>query len=482
MNPSWFLAFPEDVSVSTSAEGEVVLQGPMGRFTLPRLSPALQEALSRLAPPGAPVNALAESILKADGPGALARWYYFLQQIARRGFLLLSANIQAGCLATLVPLNATFVLNLCAPLPGRYYVLSRFAYTRREGDGIVLESPLCPARILLHDDRAGGLFHALGRPGSIADLSFRTPGLKVEAVRQLLGLLLTADMVREVGEDGTTVEDSEPALRFWEFHDLLFHCRSREGRHDAPVGSTFHWAGKLPAPPAIQPPAANGIDLYRPDLDRLKREDPPLALVQEKRCSLRNYAPEPLTVQQLGEFLFRVARVRDCNEVEVVTSAGPQQVEFTSRPYPGGGGLYELELYIAIQSCRDLAPGLYHYEPRHHRLEPRTGLTTEVARLLREAGEASRMTPDQVQVLIIVAARYPRLAWKYSTLAYALVLKHVGVLYQSMYLNATAMGLAPCALGDGNSDLFTRAAGTDYYAETSVGEFLLGSKSPDNLP
>jgi hypothetical protein len=38
------------------------------------------------------------------------------------------------------------------------------------------------------------------------------------------------------------------------------------------------------------------------------------------------------------------------------------------------------------------------------------------------------------------------------------------------------MNLAPCALGNGNSDLFAAAAGTDYYAETSVGEFILGSK------
>jgi hypothetical protein len=44
-----------------------------------------------------------------------------------------------------------------------------------------------------------------------------------------------------------------------------------------------------------------------------------------------------------------------------------------------------------------------------------------------------------------------------------------------MYLTATAMGLAPCAIGGGDADLFARAAGTDYCAETSVGEFLLGS-------
>jgi hypothetical protein len=48
-----------------------------------------------------------------------------------------------------------------------------------------------------------------------------------------------------------------------------------------------------------------------------------------------------------------------------------------------------------------------------------------------------------------------------------------------MYLVATAMGLAPCALGGGNSDVFAEAAGTDYYAESSVGEFVLGSVPDD---
>jgi SagB-type dehydrogenase family enzyme len=79
--------------------------------------------------------------------------------------------------------------------------------------------------------------------------------------------------------------------------------------------------------------------------------------------------------------------------------------------------------------------------------------------------------------LIILTARFQRLMWKYQSLAYALILKHVGVLYQTMYLVATAMGLAPCAVGGGNSDLFAQATGLDYYTETSVGEFLLGSRA-----
>jgi SagB-type dehydrogenase family enzyme len=102
-------------------------------------------------------------------------------------------------------------------------------------------------------------------------------------------------------------------------------------------------------------------------------------------------------------------------------------------------------------------------------------MTPEVAQLVRHAGIAAGIAGETVQVLLIFAARFQRVAWKYETLAYALILKDIGVLMQSMYLAATAMGLAPCAVGLGNSDLFAQAAGVDYYAETSVGEFLLGS-------
>ena len=50
-----------------------------------------------------------------------------------------------------------------------------------------------------------------------------------------------------------------------------------------------------------------------------------------------------------------------------------------------------------------------------------------------------------------------------------------GRLYE---LVATAIGLAARAIGGGDSNLFVRAASTDYRTETSVGEFLLGSQRP----
>ena len=73
-------------------------------------------------------------------------------------------------------------------------------------------------------------------------------------------------------------------------------------------------------------------------------------------------------------------------------------------------------------------------------------------------------------------------AWKYSSIAYAATLKHVGVLYQTLYLVSTAMGLAPCGLGSGNADVAARAFGLDWAAESSVGEFLIGTPAPGAAP
>ena len=78
-------------------------------------------------------------------------------------------------------------------------------------------------------------------------------------------------------------------------------------------------------------------------------------------------------------------------------------------------------------------------------------------------------------ILLTLAARFARAGWKYEGIAYALVQKNVGALYQQMYLVATALGLAPCALGSGNSEAFANATGLDFFAETSVGEFILSS-------
>jgi SagB-type dehydrogenase family enzyme len=429
--------------------------------------------LRRLDPPGLDPDSLGEL---GPGDGAVARWYYYLERLTQRGLLCHVAHAEGARLATLVAVAPSFVSAPSQVVAERRYVLSRFAYLRREGAEAFLESPLAHARLILNDPRAAALVGALAVPATVEELAGRVAGLPAPATAGVLALLLRAGMVAEAG-----TEDHAPALQTWEFHDLLFHARTRRGRFDAPYGGTYRLAGRLAPPPALKPAAVGEAHaLYRPDLDRLERDDLPLARVQAQRRSMRAFdTMHPITERQLGEFLFRVARVTSYREVEVSTPSGPVRQEFAARPYPAGGGLYELELYAAVQACPGLAPGLYHYDPAGHRLIRLCGRSAEVAGLLRDAAESTGAPEETLQVLLILAARSPRVAWKYASIAYALTLKHVGVVYQTMYLTATAMGLAPCAIGGGDADLFARAAGTDYCTETSVGEFLLGSPRPE---
>jgi SagB-type dehydrogenase family enzyme len=233
----------------------------------------------------------------------------------------------------------------------------------------------------------------------------------------------------------------------------------------------------MDAPPPLRPiPDGATLPLFRPDVARLQAEDPPLSRVVESRRSERAYGHPPIDARQLGEFLYRVARVREEQGFDLEAPWGTMRIAVAARPYPSGGSLYELEFYTAVAACEGIEAGLHYYEPRGHALIRICGPTPEVEGLLRDAAESAGIPRESLQVLVILSARVPRISWKYESMAYALVLKHVGVVYHAMYLAATAMELAPCALGAGDSDLFARAAGADYYAETSVGEFLLGGR------
>ncbi|HEY1860473.1 MAG TPA: SagB family peptide dehydrogenase [Gemmataceae bacterium] len=477
MSAALKISWRDGVTTELVSDGGLVVHGPCGRVSLQRVAPVFLDALRRFESPGEDEDRFFE-LVRSVGNGSLARWHYYLERLSRRGLLCRFAHADGKRLATLVAVSSSFVARSAQAIPGRRYLLSRFAYVRRDGIEAVLESPLAHARVILNDCRTAALIGALATPATVEDVAARVCQIPADAVTGICNLLLRAGMLAEVADGGTLAEDHDPALQTWAFHDLLFHARSRSGRFDAPYGATYRMAGRIAPPPALKLiPDGPMRELYRPDLAKLERDDPSLAWVQERRCTVRDFdAERPITDRQLGEFLYRVARVKDSRQTEVDTPHGPIRMDFAARPYPAGGGLYELELYVAINRCANVEPGLYYYDPARHALARLCERTPEVGNLLQDAAESTAIAEINLQVLLIVAARFPRMAWKYESIAYALTLKHVGVLFQSMYLAATAMGLGPCAVGGGDADLFARAAGTNYSAETSVGEFILGSQ------
>lgn len=344
--------------------------------------------------------------------------------------------------------------------------LSRYLSIRPRGNGVVLESPLSGARLELTKPSLVGLLLSFMAPRSIEEVLAGVEEPKRRSVRDLLGRCRELRILSRLTEDGSLEEETE-ALGRWEYHDLLFHVRSRDGRNPEPVGALDPRIEDSGLEPAVKAGGGkDAIPLSKPDPEGGEGGDAAaLSAVLERRRSL--YSVEPLDLDAVGLFLYRTCRVTGLQE----TAAGETRA---LKVYPSGGALHPLETYLVPYRCRGLERGLYHYRPLDHALSTVHPFDAEVEALLRQAQVSTGKLRDYPSLLLVLSARFGRTAWKYRSITYRLILEEVGALYQTMYLVATDMGLAPCALGAGNSDRFSRLAGLDYFAETSVGELILG--------
>ncbi len=449
----YILCFPPGTSLIQRGPGEFEIRTKKERMQIGKAGVAVYKMLRKLASTGDTREKLT-SLFKGGEAQGLLEFHFYLERFTEHRMLCHRLCWKGKPMVTIVPISPGYQFESGHVTRGRKYILSRFACIRRSKNNLILESPLSHAQLILHSDRAARLINELARPKRCTSLA----GLLFYQI------LWNAGALSEVDAQERIMEDRDSRLLHWEFHDLLFHSRSRTGRHNNPYGKTNHLAHRLKAR-EIKSRKGDAIALYRPDTERLKACDVPFTQVMEMRRSQRKHGKNPITLQQIGELLYRSARVRNPSPGEGVESG--------RRVYPGSGAVYELELYLAIHSCDGLTNGLYYYDPVDHRLFRISKRTTKTDRLLQSAAATSHS--DLPQVLILISSRFQRISRHYQSISYASILKDVGVLFQTLYLVATAMGLACCALGVGNSELFSEVTGTNYYEETSVGEFILGS-------
>ena len=407
------------------------------------LAPPRKERLGKLTP--AQTTALrtlnSGSIRGADVPDDL------LDRLVTGGWVSVTISVDGADLYTIRPF---------APPPTRpaeaTRTLSKFTVIRRSGDEIVAEHPLSWSDIVIHDARV------------LADLS----GLPNADLPESVSTRLTDDLAW-TGHTATG-ESERFETRSWGAHELWFHRHANLSDrvltwdHFGPT----RWAdGQFPPLPARRETyPGEPIGLYRPDLDALRDSDPSITTVLEDRVSTRAFDDAaPITVDQLGELLYRTARTKLEREAK--------GVEYLSRPYPSGGAVYELEIYPVIRNVAGVKSGMYHYDSFDHVLRPVAG-DEVVDRLLRTS--SMTLAEGQLpQVLLVVAARAGRLMWTYEQVPYGIILKHVGVLLQTVYLAATAMGLGAVAQGYGDSAAFTEAVGCSELAECNVGSIVVGT-------
>jgi SagB-type dehydrogenase family enzyme len=360
-------------------------------------------------------------------------------------------------------------------------VLSRFAYMRRRGNEMVLESPRAGALFRICNPKIATALATLSSPQQIGRLRRQDgfPGLELLALLVDCQILFKVDPARDSGLRAAEGDDN---LVLWDFHDLLFHARSTEGRHANPLGGVYPYAGVMPPLPAVRPRwPGKKMDLRKVSAAHSQAISPVPKLLRERHSTRSFDDQRPITLGELSRFLDSTARVQSKFDSKVDPGDGGPVVTYAVRPYPSGGGSYELELYLAVDTCEGLPRGLYHYDAGGHALVP-IGVRAQGLDALLTGAQFAMGAPAVPQVLITIAARFGRVSWKYSSIAYALILKDVGVLMQTLYLMATEMGLGGCAIGTANIDLFAKMTGIEFHVEGPVGQFALGRGAKPGAP
>lgn len=474
----WKYSMLPGYSLST-VDGAVELTTPGNPLPLGKLDPAVAAALSRFCKEPTDPREVEDDLAAGDDPIAaatrIARWRRLVGGL--RPALCRHAFLDGAELMRVTPMTGS-IADVPADLPGGTRIrLSRASVVHAVAGETVLESALSTMRIVVTDPRLLLLLGVLAQAGPVDRLDSGACGLPAEAAHEVTGWLVSFRMVARERPGGGFDED-EGTLGQWSANDLMVHARSRFGWHSYPYGATFRLLGQVEPEPAVRPAhPGQPISLYRPEQMAICPDEPSFTEILEARQSIRSYGPQGLSLRQLGEFLFRSTRTRFWYGPFPERS---MPYEAADRPYPSGGGTADLEVYVTAHRVSGLPRATYHYDSWRHVLVPVCEQPDLVEGMLSAAVLSKGAdTPD---ALLTVTSRFARLAWKYEQIAYATTLRNVGVLYQTFYLVATAMGLAPCGLGGGNSALVAHVIGVDPFVEGSVGDFALGTlPSPELL-
>jgi len=147
-----------------------------------------------------------------------------------------------------------------------------------------------------------------------------------------------------------------------------------------------------------------------------------------KRRSGRDYAAEPLTLEQLAQLLW----------------AGQGLSGRGFRTVPTAGGVYPVELYVVASRVTDLQPGGYFYSHFEHALDR---LGTDLSAPALHGAALSQDVLLDAAAIIVLTAQVERTREVYPADAERYAHVEVGHAEQNILLQAAALGLAAVPIG-----------------------------------
>ena len=304
---------------------------------------------------------------------------------------------------------------------------------------------------------------------------------------ELLALLVDCQILFKIdaaGDSGLRPAEGDDNLVLWDFHDLLFHTRSTEGRHANPLGGRLSICGRHSSAAGGAAALARKEDrsarvLSRSIRRRSRRSQSSCANVIRPAASMTS---SPITLAELSRFLDSTARVQskwnsrlDLGDDASIGRARRQAVSVRRRAAMSSSSIWR------STNAKGLPEDSIITTPADTRWCRSASRTHELEALLT-AAEFAMDAPAAPQILITIAARFGRISWKYSSIAYALILKDVGVLTANALPDGDRHGARRMRDREHQYRSVREDDGIEFHVEGPVGQFALGrgAKSSDS--
>lgn len=153
-----------------------------------------------------------------------------------------------------------------------------------------------------------------------------------------------------------------------------------------------------------------------------------------KRQSIRQYAPESLTLAEISQLLWAA---------QGINRPGGY------RTAPSAGALYPLELYLISGHVNQLSAGVYRYHPNDHSLEQL--MSGDFRRELSQAA-LNQEAVEEAPAVILIAGIYQRTTGKYGQRGIQYVHMEVGCAAENIYLQAVSLNIGTVFIGAFHDD------------------------------
>ena len=214
---------------------------------------------------------------------------------------------------------------------------------------------------------------------------------------------------------------------------------------------------KLPAPPLQKPCRQGAVTVKLPDgaAALAKTCNMSLAEAISRRVSVRAYAAESISLEELSAMLYATQGVRKTISPSTAT-----------RVVPSAGSRHAFETYVIVNMVEGLKKGVYRFLPFDNQLEL-IALDDDAAEKAAQACLGQIFVASAAFTLFWTVIP-ERMEWRYDLAAHKVLAIDAGHVCQNLYLATTAIGAGTCAIAAYDQNACDQLLGVDGEEEFTI--------------